>query len=594
MQNINLNYDVSRFERLFIDKGAELLFKNSIDSYRLRLHNPKTLIEELISVCQSSLTGFLTNNDYASSTAKELSKALEEGHDGINFVKVSKKHFKDTLAKPSSSNYSLLIQSSKLILKDNSNYLENVFATLVTEIGSFGTIVNDGSLKYHNDLAASEKKIVVLSNHFFVGLISKGYNKHYISNFFQITFVYNTTAGRDFNARMNILKTLTTKAPEEFTVIFDVIGTAFQFDEFKRIDSRYELVTRQFRAILSSRASTKVNDFLEANNQNFMFYIKVKALDYYKAIEIAMEQISKDLDIYHLGYTKNSISIGEKCAVIGDVDPSKSSTFPSNFQIDGYVRSGADVFDVLWKKIQKIKQNDIDSDSYDKIISAIRYYRTGSESPELETKLLNYWIGLEYIFTSKNSELKTIERIRTFFPTCHALIYIKRNLWDFHKTIRRLGIDNQITGYNDDLIYLTNQPIYEEIIAHSPNELLKFRASYFQKWVEDPSNIEQSLRRHTTNITWNLTRLYRIRNEIVHNAAIKQGIYVHISHLKYYLTFILNSILDFMAEIPVDVDNDGKVSIEDYFNAQSIMVGSLKNSTIKKYTKVENPSQILH
>jgi hypothetical protein len=594
MQNINLSYNVSPFERLFIDKAAELLFKNSIDSYRLRLHNPKTLIEELISVCQSSLTGFLTNNDYASSTAKELSNALEDDHHGINFIKVSKKYYKDILAKPSSSNYSLLIQSSKLLLKDNVDYLDNVFAALVTEIASFGTYINDGSPKYYNDIAACEKKIVVLSNHFFVGLISKGYNKHYISKFFQITFVFNATAGRDFNARMDILKTLTIKNPEEFTVIFDVVGTSFQFDEFKRIDPRYELVTRQFRAIISSRVSAKVNDFLEANNKNFMIYIKVKALDYYKAIEISMDQISKDLDIYHLGYTKNPIKIGEKCAVIGDVDPSKSSTFPSNFQIDGYVRSGAEVFDILWNKIQKIKQNDIESDSYDKIISAIRYYRTGSESPELETKLLNYWIGLEYIFTSKNPELKTIERMRSFFPTCHSLIYIKRNLWDFHKTIKRLGIEHHITGYNDDLVYLTKHPTYQEIIDHSPNELLKFRASYFQKWVEDPSNIEQALRRHTTNITWNLTRLYRIRNEIVHNAAIKQGIYVHISHLKYYLTFILNSILDFMADVPVDVDNDGKVSIEDYFNAQNIMVGSLKNSTVKTYTAVENPSQILH
>lgn len=70
--------------------------------------------------------------------------------------------------------------------------------------------------------------------------------------------------------------------------------------------------------------------------------------------------------------------------------------------------------------------------------------------------------------------------------------------------------------------------------------------------------------KHNDNLVWNITRLYRIRNEIVHNAAIKNGIYTHIAHLKYYLAFILNSILDFMTDNAVDVDNDGKVSIEDF------------------------------
>jgi len=594
MQNINLNYNVTQFERLFIDKGLELLFKNSIDSYRLRLHNPKTLIEELISVCQSSLTGFLTNNDYAASTAKELSNALEEDHHGISFLKVSKKHYKDILAKTGSSNYSLLIQSSKLILRDNLDYIDQVFNSLINEIASFAELHDDGSPRFQNELAASEKKIVVLTNHFFVGLISKGYNKHYLGKFFQITFIYNKTAGLDFGDRLDILKTLINRPVEEFTVIFNVIGSAFQFNELNRIDSRYGLVSRQFRAILSNQVSDKVNDFLEENKQEFLIYIKVDAQDYYKAIEIAREKISMDIDIYHLGYNKNPTTIGDKCAVIGASDPTKSSTFPSNFQIDGYVRSGADVFDILLHKIQKINENGIDRDSQDKIISAIRYYRTGSESLELETKLLNYWIGLEYIFTFKNPALKTIESIRTSFPICHSLIYVKRNLWDFHKTIKRLGIAHQIADYDDNLIYLTHHATYQQIIANSPNELLKFRAAYFQKWVENPANIDVALRRHSTNINWNLTRLYRLRNEIVHNAAIKDGIYVHISHLKYYLTFILNSILDFMADAGVDANNDGQVSIEDYFIAQDIMLGSLKGTSIREYIKVENPSQILY
>ena len=49
-----------------------------------------------------------------------------------------------------------------------------------------------------------------------------------------------------------------------------------------------------------------------------------------------------------------------------------------------------------------------------------------------------------------------------------------------------------------------------------------------------------------------------------------------------------------MADIDVDTNNDGKVTIEDYFIAQNIINGSLKWETIKEYIKVDHPSQIFN
>ncbi|MGZ7068888.1 MAG: hypothetical protein ACXVHT_11330, partial [Methanobacterium sp.] len=546
------------------------------------------------SVCQSSIAGILTNNEYASSTTKELKNILSGDTHGIRFVKVSKKHFDEILTNVSPKNYHLLIQSSKLVLKDNSNYITNLFSDISSITNSFPTLIDDGSIKFQNDVSALKKKIVVLLSHLLVELLNKGYTKQYIYNFFQITFIRNSKPGNTFNDNLNILKSLSSKSDEEFTVIFKIIGSSFQFTEFKKIDSMYELVNKRYRQSIKPLISTSVNDFLEQNKEGFLLYIKIKAPDFFKAIEVSMDKISKDMDIYHLGFTKHPFKIDSKCAVIGSLEPSKAETFPSNFQIDGYIRSHADVFAILLQKIKKIEQNNVDRESYDKILSAIRYYRTGSESPELETKLLNYWIGLEYIFTSFKNEEKTIDRMKNAYPICHSLIYVKRKLQDFHKTLNRLGVSHLIADYNDDLVYLTKHKTYDDICLATNNELLKFRARYFQKWVESPGNIDEALRKHTTNLQWNITRLYRIRNEIVHNAAIKKGIYIHISHIKYYMTFILNSVLDYMADVHVDVNNDGKVSIEDYFIAQNIMLGSIKGDTIRTYITINNPSQIFN
>lgn len=588
MQNITFTYTINIIESLFIEKGSELLYKDSIDTYRLKLHNPKTLIEELIAVCISSKNGILTNNDYANATSAELIKLLNEDNDGLNFIKVNRNHYISILKQTKRENYDRLIQSSKIILRDNLNYAEVLFDKMKNLIDNYDLTEVDEEIA-HN----AKKNLLILLNYTIIELINKGFNKQYLYYFFQVIFIYkNTTIA--FSDRFEIFKNVNNRPKESFKIIYTILGKSFQFKEFKKIDPTYVQIGKKERSILKTDVSNKVNEYLDDNKLSTLISINIDAHDYYKAIEISRNKISKDIDIYHLGFNSHQFEIGKQAIVIGQNDPSKSATFPGNFQIDGYTRSSTFVFDTLLTKVKKIRANNINEDSYDKLISAIRYLRTGTESPELETKLLNYWIGLEYIFTSFNSEEKTIDRIRKYFPTCHSLIYIKRNLYDFHKTIKRLNVHTFIPDYNDDLLYLNKHNTYNLIINNTNNQLLKFRAKYFQKWVESPSNIELALKSHGDNLKWNLTRIYRIRNEIVHNAAIKNGIYVNISHMKYYLTFILNSILDFMADDNIDIDNDGKLTIEDFFITQDIILGGIQKGTLINFLKIENPNQILH
>ena len=454
-------------------------------------------------------------------------------------------------------------------------------------------------LNYDNEAEEGQKhviykKLLLQLTYLFVELINKGFTKQYLYNLFQVIFIYKNEPEWTFEGRYQDWKNLRDRVKENYTIIFKIIGNEFQIAQLKKIDSAYNPIEKKERKDFNKIVSDRVKNFLKENKLGKLVAIEVSAHDHLKALEMARERISRDLDLYHLGLNNHVFAIDIQAAIIGENHPDKSSTAPVNYQIDGYVNRNLIAFDRLLVKIEKIKANNIDEDSYDKFFSAIRYLRTGSESPELETKLLNYWIGLEYIFTSNNSEGKTIDRIRKFYPICHALVYAKRNLYDFHKSVERHNLENAIPNFSDNLEYLVLHKSYNDIINQTNNELLKFRAQYFQKWVENPSNISIMLKKHTDNVKWNLTRLYRIRNEIVHNAAIKNGIYVNISHMKYYLIFILNSILDFMANDPSDADNNGKVTIEDYFIAQDIMLGSLKGNTVKNFLNVKFPRQILH
>lgn len=63
--------------------------------------------------------------------------------------------------------------------------------------------------------------------------------------------------------------------------------------------------------------------------------------------------------------------------------------------------------------------------------------------------------------------------------------------------------------------------------------------------------------------------------------------------MKYYLSFILNSILDFMADEPSDINND-KVTIEDNFITQEIIFGSLKSEKLEEFMKIDNLNQVFY
>lgn len=585
MQKIDFNYSITPIQKLFVEKGLELLYKNTIDTYRLRLHNPKTIIEELVSVCQQSKEGFLTTSYHSETVVKEVANCLKNGDNGMVFRDISMEYYLKIIHNDKKENFNRIIQASKLVIKSNSDYKDKLLIKIED------ILINSEPELYDNP--EIKKNLFELIQYLLIEFISIGYTKPYLYNFFRTIFVHATNKN-SFEERYSIWKSLSTRSKENYSVLFNILGDSFQFKELIKIDSEYEQVNGKFKSKLPRTTSKNVIAFMEARKNGNLFSRKVEAYDHFKAIEIAHSKLSSDLDLYHLCFNKIEFKLDSQAAVIGENHPEKASTLPSNFQIDGYFRSSRNVFDELLDKVKMLRKNKVSEESIDKIISSIRYLRTGSESPELESKLLNYWIGLEYIFTSLRDGENTITRLKKYFSVCHGLIYIKRNLYDFHKAIDRLGISEKITGYNHDLSYLSTSQSYHEIIENSTNELMNFRAAFYLKWNENSGEIKKALQKHEENLQWNLNRLYRMRNEIVHNAAVKNSIYVNVSHIKYYLTFILNSILDFMANRPVDADNDGEITIEDYFITQEIIYGSLNGKSLDEYLKVSNPIEILN
>jgi hypothetical protein len=304
----------------------------------------------------------------------------------------------------------------------------------------------------------------------------------------------------------------------------------------------------------------------------------------------------QELDILHLGYSNETFNLIEDCLLIGEQHPEKASVNSTKYRIDGLYRSQKSLYKYVSKRFGEIDRSKISEESMNKILSGVRYLRTGSDSSEIENRFLNYWIGLEYIFSTSDASQYTIGRLRNYFKNCHALIYLKRNLTEFHRDLKRMAVDKFILDYGDNLEYLKNKTTYETIIHNSTSPLLCQRAMYYLERLESSEILRGTIERHKQNVEWNLTRIYRVRNEIVHNAAIKSNIVTITSHLRYYLTFILNSVIDFFIHNQVNHSSDDPLEIEDYFILQNLTISSLESTmegmTIENLLDIHNPMEI--
>ena len=208
--------------------------------------------------------------------------------------------------------------------------------------------------------------------------------------------------------------------------------------------------------------------------------------------------------------------------------------------------------------------------------SAIRYLRLGNQSIEVEHKFINYWIGLEYLFSNYESQ-HTINRIKEHFINAHCLAYVKRNVHHLKKNFARL--DNTLVPayHSPDDSFLKEESFYNEFSKLLPKfPLLAYRGMKLKQWFfknGKAGNAKDYIKAHKEHLEIHFTRIYRLRNEIIHDAATNTNNEQITSNLRYYLTFILNELIDCLSKPTTE-----RKSIEDYFILNEIRLGNIEQN----------------
>jgi len=126
-----------------------------------------------------------------------------------------------------------------------------------------------------------------------------------------------------------------------------------------------------------------------------------------------------------MGYPDNPFDFSKKCLVIGARKPALTNSHPVFYITDGYYKNNEVLYTLLLDKIKRLERsNKIQKETVQKVVSAFRHLRLGRDADELEQKFLNYWIGLEYVFSNYEIFDTTINRLKEYFTYSHSNAYI--------------------------------------------------------------------------------------------------------------------------------------------------------------------------
>ena len=566
------NSNIDPYQQFFCERILELVDKSTIDSYRVRVMNTNLIIPELVHLCEGWVSGRVHDFKTVKSCLDETLNYLTED-EVFCFNTFSKVFFTEFLT----SNIKEGKDNDNKVLEKNLTKIKYVTQIVLLENENYGTHLLE-KINFHitnpestTDPYPTFEKIDKLTSYLITDLIGKGYHKSYLSRRFSKIF--------RLKMPFDVIK-------DEILLMIKAKEKKYQvwlrfFSSENICNSLNSFSNFSVHATIKAEAPIKpyfIAEFKKINrNRKGMRFIAidVTAFDYYSALYKAKTSIAEGLDILNLGFGNEKPNIDDKAYVVDYLSPHLSQFHEVLYSLDGKYNYGESLFENIAKTIPKLLQEKhIDEDSKEKIKSVFHYLRLGNEALEIEHKIINYWFGLEYLFS--NPIDGSFKRIITFFPKLQAISYLKRNVMDIYAKAKIVNSKHPLQHLSQDFSCLDKKEFYKEMAdsdeVYKLSPLVSYRAWFLKKRFLEKKEREEMINTHVLRLDQQLRRIYSVRNEIVHEARYNINNESLTSNLKYYLIFSLSVILDYFSKHK----SQEAISIDDFLQFQEVKFDYLK------------------
>jgi hypothetical protein len=210
--------------------------------------------------------------------------------------------------------------------------------------------------------------------------------------------------------------------------------------------------------------------------------------------------------------------------------------------------------------------------------AAIHHYRLGSDGEDYQHKFLTWWMGLEALTVTVQG--KPIgETVTHNVSRAMMRRYVFRLIRDLLTTLKHLRIEwlAELAGHagcatlNDltisQLLTLLQSNTHAEKLWQlcAGHPMVPSRGKSIEKALSSPKAMLENLRKHVRHLEWHVARLYRIRCCIVHGSPIRFQLGLFAANLEFYLKELIRFTLASFR------DNDHIESLEELFHRVAVM-----------------------
>lgn len=553
-------------ELFFLESWCELTNDETHSSYRPKVMNLKLILDELITYLEETIQGQTNFKFYVEEIAAETKGFLKKEKNIFDENSLLYFQFETSLEdmqgfsgrkdKDIENSYSNLV-----ILKKVQLFLKNNYKNLIIEHLKLNIKNNE------------QKNILIFTSAIISHYISEGLTLKKLY-FCRNQLFYWKIEGLIFEERLEkAFESL--ECEKKYTVFLKMTSPNAFLNEYPKINN-----VDFYNSIREEVFSDVPEKFKETSE--FIRYAKVKieSSDPHRATLAARATVEKALDYIMFTSTPQNVEFAYKSYIVG---ASEDSTLNHSYKHDYESSFSAETL------LQLLSNNTLEKRSKKRLESSLKFFRMGLSTSTEHIAFTNTWTAIEYILTGNKANVDIKKKMNDEAIKILSIDYISSLINDMRKNLDILNIECEIADSwsnvtNKEFLSLIQRSEKIQVVIDSITQslLLKYRLIEISNLFKNNEDIIKYLEEHNERVKWQLSRIYRIRNIIAHEAH-KSDVTLLLPHLKMYCFNILETIFRLIELNKNEIKNidDLIIRIKDWY--EYLKDHTKENGTIPLY-----------
>jgi len=538
----------------FAQVVEELLFDYTIDTYKVPAMNSHTLCEELCQTIDDVESGAIRQGA-VKPIIEELCDRLAKDPVAISLLGEIRNELISSLNR-SDSTAEIKVRAELLRSEFAGKYLDETKRLLKETLAD----------------AKQKEKIVSITRTLVTELIALEYSPEYIY-FATIQFFFDGRYPAVID-RLSLIDNYFRKFAAKELSLMVIYRVSDNFEELKEFASAQGMkIQSEVPSIRFNKTSTRVATFLSENETLPLFLImeNVKAYDVFAVRGEGDDsiQLLDSLARYHV-HRQDFKWSDESLICSGDGRSFGVYNRPVPPTLKRPEQDVHRLSSLINKTFMTVTSKNITRESLSRFVRAFLRHDMAIKSAAPESQLLEFWAAIEVLFTTYESgEDKIIQIARGIAPFVStkfaaklgADLYLSIKNSEIREALDIIGEVKEGSNEIEKCIALvaiqTNEDkrdkLYKILNKHV---LLKNRIFYLQDRLSSADMIHNTLVAHNRRVSWQIQRIYRARNLIIHSGRSLPYIRILVENLHSYLDRVLDLLIEHVSltDHPISID----------------------------------------